>query len=229
MNRTALNDDRLSWKAKGIIAYMLSMPDDWTFYVEELIKHSKDGESSFRSGLKELKDLGYIKRFPVRNETKIQSWETIVFEVPQVEKQDVENLLVENQHVENQDVENQGLLSTDVSLSTEPKLNTDVIKDIVEYLNKKADKSFKYSSNKTKDLIKARWNEGYSVDDFKKVIDIKCAEWLNDSKMNKFIRPETLFSPKFEGYLNQKGGNPFAKSRTSLEGYNFDKKPEFFF
>src|SRR5690625_1486003 len=56
MDKTFLNDKSLSWKAKGIMAYMLSKPDDWTFYIDELIKHSTDGKSSFRSGFKELKE-----------------------------------------------------------------------------------------------------------------------------------------------------------------------------
>ncbi|MFP3499402.1 hypothetical protein SB759_34865, partial [Pseudomonas sp. SIMBA_059] len=60
-----LQDKRLSWKAKGILAYMLSMPDDWYFRMDELMKHSADGEKSFRSGFNELKDYGYVKRFPV--------------------------------------------------------------------------------------------------------------------------------------------------------------------
>ncbi|MEC5422086.1 conserved phage C-terminal domain-containing protein [Virgibacillus sp. C22-A2] len=77
--------------------------------------------------------------------------------------------------------------------------------EIITYLNDIASKNYKSSTNKTKDLIKARWNEGFRVDDFKRVIDIKHDEWKDDQKMNKFIRPETLFSPKFEGYLNQEG------------------------
>ncbi|GGN66371.1 conserved phage C-terminal domain-containing protein [Oceanobacillus indicireducens] len=75
--------------------------------------------------------------------------------------------------------------------------------EIVNYLNDVSGKNYRSSTRKTKDLIKARWNEGFGLDDFKKVIDIKNEEWKNDQKMNKFIRPETLFSPKFEGYLNQ--------------------------
>jgi uncharacterized phage protein (TIGR02220 family) len=75
--------------------------------------------------------------------------------------------------------------------------------EIVNYLNRVADKHYRSSSKKTKDLIKARWNEGFTLDEFKRVIDIKTNEWKHDQKMNKFIRPETLFSPKFEGYLNQ--------------------------
>ncbi|PAF13676.1 replication protein [Shouchella clausii] len=75
--------------------------------------------------------------------------------------------------------------------------------EIIGYLNEKANKNFKYSTAKTKSVIRARWNEGFTLNDFKKVIDIKCAEWLNKQEMNKFLRPETLFGSKFEGYLNQ--------------------------
>ncbi|OLS34426.1 replication protein [Alkalihalophilus pseudofirmus] len=75
--------------------------------------------------------------------------------------------------------------------------------EIVTYLNDATSKNYRYSTKKTKDLIKARWNEGFTLNDFKKVIDIKCREWLNNPEMNNFLRPETLFGTKFEGYLNQ--------------------------
>ena len=76
-------------------------------------------------------------------------------------------------------------------------------KEIVDYLNLKTSKSYKHSTSKTKSLIKARWNEGFRIDDFKKVIDNKCFEWIGNSDMAKYLRPETLFGPKFEGYLNE--------------------------
>lgn len=76
-------------------------------------------------------------------------------------------------------------------------------KEIVDYLNLKTSKSYKYSTSKTKSLIKARWNEGFRVDDFKKVIDNKCFEWIGNLGMAKYLRPETLFGTKFEGYLNE--------------------------
>lgn len=82
--------------------------------------------------------------------------------------------------------------------------NNIMVAEIISYLNEKTGKSFKSGVAKNRDLIKARLKEGYSVEDFKKVIDIKVAEWLNDENMSKFLRPETLFSNKFEGYLNQK-------------------------
>ncbi len=68
INNTGLKDKRLSWKAKGILAYTLTLPDDWTFHISELAQHAKDGEDSLRTGFKELKELGYVKRYPVRDE-----------------------------------------------------------------------------------------------------------------------------------------------------------------
>lgn len=82
-----------------------------------------------------------------------------------------------------------------------------IYSSIIDYLNLKANTKYRSSSNKTKSLIKARINEGYSEEDFKKVIDNKVSEWLN-TDMEKYLRPETLFGTKFESYLNQKiGGN----------------------
>ena len=81
--------------------------------------------------------------------------------------------------------------------------NTNIIY-IVEYLNEKANTNYKPSTRKTIDCINARFTEGFTVDDFKTVIDKKCAEWIGDHKMEQYLRPETLFGTKFEGYLNAK-------------------------
>ncbi|MCP9357970.1 conserved phage C-terminal domain-containing protein [Liquorilactobacillus satsumensis] len=77
--------------------------------------------------------------------------------------------------------------------------------EIVEYLNQKASTGYKATTKKTQQLVKARFNEGFNLDDFKKVIDNKTMEWKN-TDMAKFLRPETLFGTKFESYLNQKVG-----------------------
>ena len=82
-----------------------------------------------------------------------------------------------------------------------PKMKT-FYTPIIEYLNSKSEKSYRASSNKTQDLINARINEGFTLKDFFKVIDTKVMEWKGND-MDKFLRPETLFSNKFEGYLNQ--------------------------
>src|SRR5699024_9047311 len=59
--------------------------------------------------------------------------------------------------------------------------------EIVAYLNDMADKKYRPSTQKTKDLIKARWNEKHRLEDFKKVIDIKAKEWKDDKKMNQYL------------------------------------------
>lgn len=78
-----------------------------------------------------------------------------------------------------------------------------IYRDIVEYLNKKANKNYKHNSDKTRRFIDARMTEGFTLEDFKKVIDNKCRSWLNDERMNQYLRPETLFGTKFEAYLNE--------------------------
>lgn len=79
----------------------------------------------------------------------------------------------------------------------------ELYKSIVEYLNQKAGTHYKPSSKSTQTKIHARLNEGFTLDDFKTVIDKKVAEWKG-TEMEQYLRPETLFGTKFEGYLNAK-------------------------
>ncbi|MBU4640098.1 DnaD domain protein [Bacillus toyonensis] len=124
INNTGLRDERLSWKAKGILAYILTLPDDWVFYREELATHSKDGIDSLKSGMKELKEYGYVKRAPIRNDkNKIVSWETVIHEVPQEEPL-ADFPPVEIPPVGNPPVENPLLLNTNIPSTN--KLNTNI-------------------------------------------------------------------------------------------------------
>jgi len=75
--------------------------------------------------------------------------------------------------------------------------------DIINHLNSKTGKKYKTSTKTTRTLINARIKDGFTLDDFKQVIDNKIRDWSNDPKMSKFIRPETLFGTKFESYLNE--------------------------
>lgn len=75
-------------------------------------------------------------------------------------------------------------------------------KEIISYLNEKANRNYRPNIQKNKTLIKARWSEGFRLDDFKHVIDTTVKDW-SGTKYEKYLRPETLFGSKFEGYLNQ--------------------------
>lgn len=107
-----------------------------------------------------------------------------------------------------------------------PDINTDrnadkkPYKDIVAYLNEKVGKNYKPTSKQIQRLIDARMNEGFTLEDFKAVIDIKSAQWLRDAKMCEYLRPSTLFGTKFEEYLNSGNGKE-AGSR----GINQNARP----
>lgn len=74
---------------------------------------------------------------------------------------------------------------------------------IVSYLNEKAGTKYRPTTAKTKSMINARLSEGFTIEDFKAVIDKKCKDWIG-TEYEKYLRPETLFGTKFEGYLNAK-------------------------
>ncbi len=76
--------------------------------------------------------------------------------------------------------------------------------EVIQYLNEKAHTHFSPTSKDTQRKIKARWNAGYCLPDFKKVIDIKVEQWLTNPEMVSYLRPITLFGPKFESYLNER-------------------------
>ena len=91
---------------------------------------------------------------------------------------------------------------------SKPKNHPEEIKQIIDYFNQVCGTNYKYQSKATADLINARLNDGFTVDDFYKVIDKKYTEWRNNSEYCKYIRPETLFRPShFESYLNQKSSS----------------------
>ena len=87
-------------------------------------------------------------------------------------------------------------------LSASP-LETTIIEEVVNYLNAKTGAKYKATTPKTRTLIKARIKEGFTLNDFYTVIDKKVLMWSNKAEMQGYLRPETLFGSKFEGYLNE--------------------------
>ena len=85
-------------------------------------------------------------------------------------------------------------------------------------MNNQTNANYKASSKKTNELIKVRFNEGFQLEDYFKVIDIKTTEWRNVPVMSKYLRPETLFGTKFESYRNQKRG----KIKYTEENFNLN-------
>lgn len=100
-----------------------------------------------------------------------------------------------------------------VEQKTEPK-NTEIAKQIIDYLNSSINKSYKHTTKSTQRHINARLSDGYTLDDFKTVIDKKTNEWKG-TNMEPYLRPETLFGTKFESYLNQ----TIVKGKSTKPGY----------
>ena len=95
--------------------------------------------------------------------------------------------------------------------------------EIINYLNDVSGNSYRTSTKKTQTLIKARFNEKFTLEDFKKVIDIKYNTWKG-TEWEKYLRPETLFGTKFESYLNEissndKKKNDYEKNKKSKYGW----------
>ncbi len=116
----------------------------------------------------------------------------------------------------------------DISSDEKPKEKHDrlIVSKVVDYLNQVCGTEFKPSISTTRNLIKARVNEGFVFDDFKSVIDHKNAEWRNDAKMHIYLRPQTLFGTKFEGYVIQSKKQITNQSQTQNDGYNYGGKGE---
>lgn len=86
------------------------------------------------------------------------------------------------------------------TMSGKPDCSPSFCKEVVDFLNQTAGKSYRSNCKKTVKFIEARRKEGFTLEDFKKVITIKTAQWRG-TNMDGYLRPETLFGTKFEGYL----------------------------
>lgn len=114
--------------------------------------------------------------------------------------------------VNKEDINKKNLSSTDEAINPD---------EVIEYLNQKNGSNFRSTEAHKKHIV-ARINDGFGIEDFKKVIDLKHKQW-KDSEMEKYLRPQTLFGSKFDSYLNekeinQKSGNYFLERLKEMEG-----------
>ena len=117
-----------------------------------------------------------------------------------------EHMLTYDLHMENE-IEIEKESTSEIEITNKNNLPKNFVLDVINYLNEKLGSSFKPTSKNTIQHIRARYNEGYRIEDFKKVIDIKHNKWHDDPKMVDFLRPQTLFGTKFEAYLNEKNNS----------------------
>jgi hypothetical protein len=168
-------DPDLSWKAKGILVYLLGRPNDWEINIPHLSSVSSDGESSTRSGFSELEDSGYATRVRHTDEAgRIISWSVYVrqdkndpwpFENPDVENPHVEKPHVENRHQLNKDNTNKDITKKEKTKTA--SLDDDVNQVWSAYIESlerfKPNKKKPVLSKSRIDLIKRRLKD-YSVE-----------------------------------------------------------------
>ena len=151
LDNTFLKDKSLSWKAKGLMAYFLSLPDDWTIHFSEIEKHATDGKASLRSAINELKEKGYLKAEQKRVENRFAEMVYTIIENPaegfpltdfqKTEKQKTGNQFTENQPLQN--TNNNKLLkgqNTYCSCSIQQQFKKPTIKEIQDYCSERGNK-----------------------------------------------------------------------------------------
>ena len=182
-------------------------------YFAELYKVTNRTVSSW---IQILEEKGYIEREVIRNkETKQVEKRLIRLASGKKSHEGIEeNFLPSGKNIHEGIEENFRKNNTSFNNTTNNTLEIPIV-EIINYLNDVAGKNFRPTTKKTKNLIKARWNEGFRFEDFKTVIDNKVKDWKQDPHMNKYLRPETLFGTKFESYLNE---------QSSLKGYALNQK-----
>jgi DnaD/phage-associated family protein len=110
-----IENPKLSWKAKGLLAYLLSRPDNWTVRFGDLVKRAPDGAHTIRGAMKELRKAGHVKVVAEREGGRVKQWIYTVHESPDGDFQQVENLEVEKQQVEKRALNNKDLSNKDLS------------------------------------------------------------------------------------------------------------------
>ena len=105
------------------------------------------------------------------------------------------------------------------TLSKKKEKNKYIYSEVIDYLNIKAGTSYRVNTKNTQSLINARIAEGYTIEDFKTVIDIKCKSWIG-TEWEKYLRPQTLFGSKFENYLNENKKAPVGSGTQNNNSVN---------
>ena len=155
-------------------------------------------KQQIRTALDKLESTQEITRTATNKYTTVNVLNWRLYQEEETESNTQSN----TQATSKQQTNNKQITTTNNDKNVKNDKNT--YKDIVEFLNQTAKTNYKHTSKKTQTLIRARKNEGFTLDDFKTVIQNKTKDWKDNEKMSRYIRPETLFGPKFESYLNEK-------------------------
>ena len=234
-SKAPMEDVRLSWKAKGLLAYLLTLPDNWKIYVEELSKHSKDGTSSTTTAIKELIENGYIKREKIRNSKGqfegyiYRVYETIQIKETRAGKTENGESILENAENDKNTTTNNNITNNKLIINniTNNKKEEDLDKDVEEKY--KDCISTNISKIERKELINLQNIIGVEI--LKKAICISC---LKNGKNIDYLKSTILdwkdknldTIEKVENYLEEwksKNKEVNKKRKQKIEQLNNNK------
>ena len=219
--KSVMQHEDLSIEAKAIYAYLASFAGAGdTAYpsVSIMCKHLGISRDRFYRHRKSLLDNDFIRITQHQNEGGWSNNLYTVVSVPCPQNKDTQNKDTQNKDTINNSSINNSINNNSSKDHSTAKAERIPYKEIIDYLNEQTGRRYSHKATKNQDLIKARWNEGFRVEDFKQVIDTKVKDWSNDSKMNQYLRPVTLFSNKFDDYLNQV---PVTKAKEQGANHNY--------
>ena len=220
IDNRVLNNENLSWKAKGILCYLLSLPEDWDVHWTEIATHATDGKTSLRSGVDELKEAGFIRHEKRKDEEGKFKHNYYVYEYPS-NNPDTDYPDTENPHVDNPDVENPQLLSTNEvntdELKTDKKTSKVPYKKIKKLYNDICTSlpSIRKMSEQRKKHVGARWKEEEDIEVFEEVFEkAENSSFLTGSNNRNWtadfdwiVKNDTNFNKILEGKYDDKKKN----------------------
>ena len=194
---------------------------------KKISEYCKVNESKVQRILKSFENEHQIEQQTANKNRLITvvNWDKYQSSEQQFEQQVNNNRTTTEQQLNTNKKERNKECKKDIDNIVEKESRQDTIKEIIDYLNLKTKKNFKAGTKATQRHISARLEEGYSLEDFKCVIDKKVREW-SGTEMDQYLRPETLFGTKFEGYLNQ-SDKPVSKptqQKSKNKFHNFEQR-----
>lgn len=152
----------------------------------------------------EIKKKQNYSESRAKNRLKKETYEKDMNNICETYEQHMENRNI-NININKNNLENNRVIGEEETfkVASDGSLLSETTKKVLDRLNELAGTNFRYSSKSTQAKIQARLNEGYTLDDFIVVVEKKVCDWKN-TDMAKYLRPETLFGNKFEGYLNER-------------------------
>lgn len=229
IDRRPIDNPELSFKAKGILTYLMSRPDGWEVSVADLFNHAKDGEDAIRSGLSELRDAGHMKYTQSRQQGRITGMLIEVFEVPNtsphadfpdVEKPDVENPTQVLKTLSNTEMNHKPLNKKHLTIQEQANLSVDAMLEIAQMPGAKKQLVKEYIFER----IKSKLGMNPSGKDAENFIDYAAGEHKKGKSFDVFLEwyVENNPNPVYWSFRRMEQVYPMAFTPQSKQA---EKKP----